>query len=65
MEKAAERQVGNSRNQVSGRLAGRANRIAQGGLVHVGLTLGFLQRSTEYSVTFSRRLTVDPQNSPT
>jgi hypothetical protein len=34
MEKAAERQVGDSRNQASVRLAGRANRTAQGGLVH-------------------------------
>jgi hypothetical protein len=39
MEKAAERQACDSRNQISVRLAGRGNRTPQGGLVHLLLTL--------------------------
>src|SRR5215469_8134489 len=38
MEKATERHAGDSRSQLSVRLAGRGNRTPQGGLVHSFLT---------------------------
>src|SRR5215469_14117120 len=39
MEKATERHAGDSRSQLSVRLAGRGNRTPQGGLVQLTLTL--------------------------